>query len=151
VCLRDTIIICRIHFWWCIIIFGCIYTYISCCTLIGQQYDTLRGEQKEKNGKKYRNVCLPHVTFVKVFRSKHTENKLTSKTTYSGHIGYKVVYRSLIYQTGLQKYPSWVSNVTVPIKIITTSLINNNNSNNDYSFVNTCVGMIVLISMNIVK
>jgi len=86
-----------------------IYTYtyyLSCirrCTLIGQQCDTLRGEWEEKNEIKYRSVCLPlHVTFAKVFPVKHTENKLASKTTYFGRIGYKVVYRSLIYQTGLQ-------------------------------------------------
>lgn len=104
------------------------------CTLIGQQYDTLRGEWEEKNGGggEYKDVCFPHVTFVKVFSVKYTENKLASKTTYFGRIGYKVVYRSLIYQTGLQISVSF--NITivmvtliVTIAITITILIINNN------------------------
>jgi len=113
---------------------------ISRCTLIGQQYDTLRGECEEKNGKKYRSVCLPRVTFAKVFPVKHTENKLASKTTYFGRIGYKVVYRSLIYQTGLQIYPYVSTTVIVKITMIIATLINNNNNNNY-----TRVGIVIVI------
>jgi len=77
---------------------------------------------REKWKKKIGKCLFSTRHFVKVFSVKHTENKLASKTTYFGRIDYKVVYRSLIYQTGLQISVSFNITIVMVTLIVTIAI-----------------------------